>query len=376
MTRQRSFRSLWGIRILAVVAVVQSAGCATITGSETQNLSLQATDPAGMAVPGADCKLTNDKGTWRAKPPTIVVVNRSAEDLLVQCDAERQPAGTLRAISRANSGMIGNILFGGGIGAMIDHTKGTAYDYPSMLSVVFGTARVIDKQNEQGDAPRNPPPPQGAPSSVAAAGPSAVLPLAPGTDETGLNGLPAAGTVYRYAWRERQYSRQQEFAVRILAQDGSRVSEAFEPGNGGPTEVRIDARRQDFLDRRLGDGQALLEFAPYLALTAGAGMPAPSGPFSYPAGGYDPWNISATSLERDDVGVPAGNYTALRVEVRGSRRTFATANARDAIAERFLYEAWYAPELKRYVKLRHRRWNGYGAMMGDEQVELLLVGRE
>jgi hypothetical protein len=32
-----------------------------------------------------------------------------------------------RAISRANAGMAGNIIFGGGIGAIIDHNKGTAY---------------------------------------------------------------------------------------------------------------------------------------------------------------------------------------------------------------------------------------------------------
>jgi hypothetical protein len=53
--------------------------------------------------------------------------------------------------------MIGNIIFGGGIGALIDHDKGTAYDYPSVLRVVFGTTQVIDKQNERGDAPKHPP---------------------------------------------------------------------------------------------------------------------------------------------------------------------------------------------------------------------------
>jgi hypothetical protein len=144
-------------RILAAAfagaATGLGSGCATITGSETQNISLQAVEPSGATVADAECKLSNDKGNWRARPPAIAVVNRSAEDLLIHCEAERQQPGVVRAISRANSGMIGNIIFGGGIGALIDHDKGTAYDYPSVLRVVFGTTRVIDKQNERSDTP-------------------------------------------------------------------------------------------------------------------------------------------------------------------------------------------------------------------------------
>ena len=51
-----------------------ASGCATITGSETQSLSLQALDNTGTPVRDAECKLSNDKGTWRAKPPAIAVV--------------------------------------------------------------------------------------------------------------------------------------------------------------------------------------------------------------------------------------------------------------------------------------------------------------
>ena len=160
------------IRILAAALVALAAGltsgCATITGAETQNISLQALDSSGAAIAEAECKLTNDKGNWKAKPPTIAVVTRSAEDLMVQCDAEGQQPGTLRAISRANSGMFGNIIFGGGIGAIIDHNKGTAYDYPSLLRVIFGSSQVIDKQNEPGNAPAMPSTPPAAPPAASA----------------------------------------------------------------------------------------------------------------------------------------------------------------------------------------------------------------
>ena len=89
---------------LTVLAASVLSGCASITGSELQLLSLQAWDKDGAPVAGADCKLSNDKGTWYAKPPASPTVTRSAEDLTVNCEAAGQAPGTVRAISRAKIG--------------------------------------------------------------------------------------------------------------------------------------------------------------------------------------------------------------------------------------------------------------------------------
>jgi hypothetical protein len=59
------------------------------------------------------------------------------------------PDGILKAIPRAAGSMFGNIIFGGGIGAIIDHTKGTGYDYPNQLPVKMGESVVVDKKAEQ-----------------------------------------------------------------------------------------------------------------------------------------------------------------------------------------------------------------------------------
>jgi hypothetical protein len=42
--------------------------------------------------------------------------------------------------------MWGNIIFGGGVGAIIDHNKGTGYDYPDQLPVKMGESVVVDKK--------------------------------------------------------------------------------------------------------------------------------------------------------------------------------------------------------------------------------------
>jgi hypothetical protein len=44
--------------------------------------------------------------------------------------------------------MFGNIIFGGGIGAIIDHNKGTGYDYPDVMPVQMGKAVTVDKKDD------------------------------------------------------------------------------------------------------------------------------------------------------------------------------------------------------------------------------------
>ena len=45
--------------------------------------------------------------------------------------------------------MFGNILFGGGIGAIIDHNKGTAYSYPDWIRVIMGDNLVYDRKTNK-----------------------------------------------------------------------------------------------------------------------------------------------------------------------------------------------------------------------------------
>jgi hypothetical protein len=134
---------------VACVALSAFSGCATITSNEMQTVSLNTKTADGQVVDKAKCTLKNDKGAWEMMSPGFVNVHRSAEDLMVECKKEGIADSVLRAISRAAGSMFGNILFGGGIGALIDHNKGTGYDYPSELPVKMGASTTVDKQQEQ-----------------------------------------------------------------------------------------------------------------------------------------------------------------------------------------------------------------------------------
>jgi|CXWL01.1.fsa_nt_gi hypothetical protein len=146
MSAARAFRLSTAV---PCAIVLLASGCASITGSEIQNIALSTRSENGAALPKADCELKNDKGQWKTVTPGFVAVQRSAEDLLVTCTKTGEKDGMLRAISRAAGGMFGNIIFGGGIGALIDHNKGTGYDYPDSLLVEMGKSSVRDKQTER-----------------------------------------------------------------------------------------------------------------------------------------------------------------------------------------------------------------------------------
>lgn len=131
---------------LAVVAMLGS-GCASITQSELQRLSVTAAQD-GKPIKDTECSLTNDRGTWNVKAPGQVDVRKSGENLSVVCKKEGLVDGLLTAVSRAAGSMFGNIIFGGGIGALIDHNKGVGYDYPTNLPVEMGKAVLVDKKDE------------------------------------------------------------------------------------------------------------------------------------------------------------------------------------------------------------------------------------
>jgi hypothetical protein len=98
-------------------------------------------------VEDAKCTAKNERGEWSAKTPGSLVVHRSGQNLEIKCQKDNSESGFATLVSRANGGMWGNILFGGGIGAIVDHNKGTAYSYPDWVKVILGDNLVFDRKN-------------------------------------------------------------------------------------------------------------------------------------------------------------------------------------------------------------------------------------
>jgi hypothetical protein len=121
-------------------------GCASIVNDSTNPVRFETYSASGVEIKDAECKLENDYGQQVVKTPATVNVRRSSKDLQVTCVKVGEADGRGVAISRANAGMAGNIIFGGGIGAIIDHNKGTAYTYPMWMRVVMGKLLTFDRR--------------------------------------------------------------------------------------------------------------------------------------------------------------------------------------------------------------------------------------
>lgn len=128
------------IKMIAVISTALLAtGCSTISGSGTsQSLSVQSLTLDGADLAGANCDLKNDEGTWFVVTPGSVVVHRSNKDLQVTCKKSGMDVGAANVVSRTKANMFGNIILGGGVGAIIDHNNGSAYEYPALIKIFMG----------------------------------------------------------------------------------------------------------------------------------------------------------------------------------------------------------------------------------------------
>lgn len=134
-------------RLFAIIfAGVAMTGCASIVNDSTNPMRFETVSANGAEIKGVDCKLENDYGAQMVKTPATINVRRSSKDLQVTCVKAGEVDGRGVAISRANAGLAGNIIFGGGIGAIIDHNKGTAYTYPQWVQVVMGKLLTFDRR--------------------------------------------------------------------------------------------------------------------------------------------------------------------------------------------------------------------------------------
>lgn len=137
--------------VMLAITSLHFTACATITKDANQPIQIETYSQSNERISGADCVATNDRGKWSTTSTGKVTVHRSGANLTVTCNKDGEAPGVGTVISRANGGMFGNILFGGGIGAIIDHNKGTAYSYPDWIRIILGDNLVYDRKHHKDD---------------------------------------------------------------------------------------------------------------------------------------------------------------------------------------------------------------------------------
>lgn len=144
------------MKSLQILTLVSSAlvlfGCASITNSKLQPVSVNAFTKNGDEVEDARCSLMNDKGTWYINTPGSVTIQKSYSDMVVMCRKKGMSAGSITVVSASNGGVWGNILAGGIIGYAVDASSGAGFDYPTMMNVEMGSSKTLGKPAPGGTA--------------------------------------------------------------------------------------------------------------------------------------------------------------------------------------------------------------------------------
>ena len=115
-------------------------GCASITESKNQSMSVSTGD-----VTGAMCTLSNSKGSYYVNStPGSVMVRNACDQLTVTCKKDgyvptNPAAGSIQDKSKGMAW--GNILFGGIIGIAVDRNTGAECTYPQQ-NIIFPMQKV------------------------------------------------------------------------------------------------------------------------------------------------------------------------------------------------------------------------------------------
>lgn len=185
-------------------------------------------------------------------------------------------------------------------------------------------------------------------------------------------GLPAIGATWNYRYQDLRFANTQHFTLKVLGVDGTTIRESYTLSAGGASRgSEVSAGEMRFVTRRLGAERYALEFAPYLLAKAGLDTQVPSSAAKseYPGASLMAWIVNVRQIGWEDVTVQAETFKALRIEVAGLRNLPPAGGPPPPV--RFLYQAWYAPEVRRYVKIQHQSWTQRAEIYASDLVELV-----
>ena len=117
--------------VLAVTALL--SGCASLLEEDTQEVNVRFMCAEKHLV--VTCDLKNDKGRWRLSTPGNATVINDTSQLEISCKAPFIPSFKVSVMPMPSMGMLGNLLFGGVVGAAVDVYNNSGMKYPENIDI-------------------------------------------------------------------------------------------------------------------------------------------------------------------------------------------------------------------------------------------------
>ena len=157
--------------------------------------------------------------------------------------------------------------------------------------------------------------------------------------------------------------------------DASGIRETVRSGERAATQRRLPLEARIF-EQPLNQNATLFEFAPFMAefaeLQPGVTWNKIAGATS--SDSVNEWRFSGKVTGRERVGVPAGNFDAIKAELEGELSISSPMSrnvASETIPARQTYSIWFVPEIGRAVKYVRRTFNRAQLLLDHEQYELV-----
>ncbi len=118
-------------RTIATASLLILSACASVTVGSEQLIAVKTTP-----VEGSRCEIQNPKGKWVIeRTPGTATIAKARGEMVVTCSNPNGKTASRRAESDSKAEAFGNIIIGGGVGAVADMATGAAYLYPSEIVV-------------------------------------------------------------------------------------------------------------------------------------------------------------------------------------------------------------------------------------------------
>lgn len=114
-------------------ALLLGAGCASISKPKVSAVTVKVPKACAGQI---ECTLTNKKERVEVVPPGQIIIKKSDDPLRVACTDESGGLYHTDEVAGARSGRAwGNLLLGGGVGAIVDANTDAHWDYPGTIDV-------------------------------------------------------------------------------------------------------------------------------------------------------------------------------------------------------------------------------------------------
>ena len=134
-------------KLLAVAAfAVAASGCSTIANGKHQAVDFATVDAAGVAVEGAECRVTGGRDGAVSETfttPANVQIRRAKAAINVECAKDGYAVARRTVESKMEGTTGGNVVAGGFVGLGVDAMTGAMFKYPDTIMMTLESAGAV-----------------------------------------------------------------------------------------------------------------------------------------------------------------------------------------------------------------------------------------